>query len=190
MAAELTFESMNDAVEHATFKGEAIICTVAGAKMEVLPGNVKEAEDTPLAVDQSLNTAMTTFVESATSVVHNFEGTPLRKWQLEQLCKGKGCKSANDILNDKIAIRYVYFHPCEVIEPDGGEITTMIRTVLVTPELMAVGFVSTSVATSMMQLHKLFDGKPFDPPVLVSITQKETRRGHRIYVVEPVMEEV
>ena len=189
MPTEMKFETMNDAAEHANFVGHAIQCTVGTELCTVQPSDTSPAVKAPLDEAGEASRALATFVDAATTIVHNFQGTKLKIWQMEQICSGKKCGSAEDILGQTIDIRHVMFHPVQVIDAEDGEIATMIRTVIMTPGLDAFGFVSQGVATSMMQLYKLFDGKPFNPPVSLQISQKTTRHGRRVYVVDPIMDE-
>ena len=184
----LKFESVNEAIAHATFVGKTIEGEVDGKICEFEPESDAVATQPDPEPTSEAPTALASFVDAAISVVNNFDGDKLYRWQLEQLCKGKQCGKADDLLGKMTEIRYVYFHPCEIVDAEDGEVSTMIRTVIMTPDLKATGFVSAGVATSMMGLFKLFDGKPFEPAVKVKIEQKTTRLGRRIYVVEPVMD--
>ena len=122
------------------------------------------------------------------AAVNNFDGTPINRWDLELLSTGADCLKGSEMIGEKIRIKYYYLHRVELADQHTGEIISTIRTVLISPDRIAVAFISEGIAKSLYSTITHLGKGPYDPPLEVSVRQISTGSGRRYYLLERVIE--
>lgn len=116
--------------------------------------------------------------------LHNFEGDPETIWRLTVYATGAACKDGMDIVNQSFGLVYWFCHEATIDTDDKGTIQA-VRTVIMDKTGNAFGFVSEGIYNSLRLLVAAMGPGPYDPPLMVKIVQQQTRKGHRLYSIEP-----
>lgn len=152
-------------------------------------GEMKEraAELQPTPQEQSDHTggAISFFAGIAGDSISNFPGDAITRWKLESSATSECLGRKEAIEAGTIPVKYVYCHKVLVESINGGELVDAIRTVLITPNGKAFGFVSNGIAASAAQLLKLLVANPKLSPISVRVVESETRKGRRVLSLVP-----
>ena len=90
-----------------------------------------------------------------------------------------------DFLNEPLEVVDIVAGRVEMTNEETGEVTTPIRTIIITSDGKAYGAISSVLYQRLMQICGIF-GHPssWETPLLMKIRQVNTRGGYRIYVPE------
>ena len=99
-------------------------------------------------------------------------------------CNGSEVQPGGEHLGEVINLRYWYVFPVQ-FESIDGEVTSGLRTVLVSAEGQTFGFGSTGIATSLLRAVQAYGPGPYEQPIALRITQTSTRKGRRFFRLEP-----
>lgn len=108
--------------------------------------------------------------------IDNFGNDPRARMKLEFRCQSSECVQLRSLKGKVVAVKFYYLHPVEIVEAD-GQISESVRTVLVSPEGVAMQAVSTGVAKVVATLLKYFGREPIDPAVFMRVVIQKGRRG-------------
>jgi hypothetical protein len=137
--------------------------------------------------DDALNTAIKeVFGTLGGQVLHNFQGDKVAIWRQTALATGPDVKTIDDIPADGIEVSHFYVHPVELDGPSEGEIVSAIRSVLITPEGVAYGFVSNFLARDLARMISVFGIGEWSPPIRVKVRSNKGKNGHKFYTIVPV----
>jgi len=118
------------------------------------------------------------------NAIHNYRGSAENMFKFTTICTGSHCKQGGDFVGEVVPVKYWYIYPVQ-FEAADGELTSGIRTVLVTADLQAFGFGSGWIATSLLRAIEAYGIGPYDPPIALRITGTKTRKGRVMLSLEP-----
>lgn len=116
----------------------------------------------------------------------NFDGDKIARWKLQAAACGPDVGGIDEIPAEGIAVKYFYVHPVELEGPTEGEIVTAIRSVLISDEGKAYGFVSNYLARDLARMISVFGAETWKPAIKVAIRQNKGKAGHKFYSIVPV----
>jgi len=119
------------------------------------------------------------------SFVHNFTGTAAERWRMMSLGENASEPGGDLPSSIIIPIDHWYMHRIRLVDPQTGEETEPIRTVLFTGEGKIYHFVSDGVAKSLAKIISAFGVGPYHPPISVTVGQIKTRKGFKTTVLLP-----
>lgn len=156
-------------------------------------------ESTTLSVQQGREVGISTPAEDALSaaikevfgtlggaVLHNFQGDKVAVWRQTALATGPDVNGIDNIPPDGINVQNFYVHPVELDGKTEGEIVDAIRSVLITPEGVAYGFVSNFLARDLARMISVFGIAEWNPPIKVKVRSNKGKNGHKFYTIVPV----
>lgn len=92
-----------------------------------------------------------------------------------------------DLIGKQIAVKHIVAHSVEIVDEDTGEVTDADRIVLVTPDGQSFACVSNGVRRSLQMIMALTNSMPpWDPAMVLEVSQKNTNKGRRTYILTPV----
>lgn len=122
------------------------------------------------------------FQEGATQV-HNFKGDPLEVYREIAKSSGAGCKSADDLTNKSMQLKWFYCHEVEMANGQTGEFSSCIRTVLVDQDGTRYQFVSAGIATGLDVIRQNFGDGPWVPAIKITVQATKVARGKVLNIV-------
>lgn len=90
-----------------------------------------------------------------------------------------------DMVEKVIPVRHILAHRIDSVDEDTGEVKTLDRIVLVTPDGTAYASTSEGVRRSLSLLMTVYGKPPWSPPLRLKLTQVNTRKGRRTFVLSP-----
>lgn len=118
--------------------------------------------------------------------IDNFKGDPLQQWQLAAACAGASCRDGRELLGQSFPLTYWQVSSVEIMRDD-GELIPAKRVVLLDSQGNAYGFTSDGVyGTLRLLVHKLGPG-PYDPPILITVRERQTRSKRTVFLIEPAV---
>lgn len=115
----------------------------------------------------------------------NFDGDPPDKWRLSALATGPGCLSYGDLNNEPFLVKYFYAHEVEIENSETRDLVSVMRVVLISPDLHAVATVSDGVWLGLVRLVEFMGSGPYDPPLKVKLVESKTNKGRRMVSLVP-----
>lgn len=122
--------------------------------------------------------------DRAPAAIHNFVGTPQEIWERLSFSKGASCRDGSEMIDQTFPLSYWMVHEVHP-KRDNGETVKAIRTVLMDQRGTAYGFTSNGVYDSLRDLVQSMGPGPYDPPVNITVRQRERPGGRRVYTIEP-----
>jgi hypothetical protein len=119
-------------------------------------------------------------------VLHNFQGDKVAIWRQTAIATGPDVKTIDDIPPEGIPVKHFYVHPVELDGKEDGEIVDAIRSVLITPEGVAYGFVSNFLARDLARMISVFGIGEWKPPIQIKVRSNKGKNGHKFYTIVPV----
>ena len=113
--------------------------------------------------------------------------TPEGKAAIVMHMQGESSTPASDAINSVIAVRHVLAHRIEMLDEKTGELIEADRIVLIDDAGESIACVSTGVRRSLQLIVSLYGAPPYDPPMQLRLTQKQTRKGRRTFQLSPVI---
>lgn len=123
--------------------------------------------------------------DSAQSVT-NFKGTGIDRFKFISQVTGPYVIPADKFPQDGIDVKYVYCHPVTLNGKTPGEVTDAYRTVLVSTDGKAYGFVSDGVFRSAVSIFQAYNFGEITPPLRVKLGTKKTRQSYNMLMLVPV----
>lgn len=97
------------------------------------------------------------------------------------------CDRADDAIGQPFELSDYICHAVELTDPETGEVTEAVRTLLLRPNGIPIGVVSTGVLRSLGRLGWVTGHEPpWDPPLKVRLVQQATKNGRRTFKLAPV----
>lgn len=121
-----------------------------------------------------------------TRAFHNFPDDPKQQWKLSGIASGAKVKSASDVINTEIAIKYFIIEQVRLNGDTPGEFKDALRTVVIDDNDNAVQFVSEGMAKEVMRIVQFFGKGPYEPPLKAMLRQIDVGNNRRTYRLEPV----
>lgn len=148
------------------------------------------ATDTQLTeVDNSASPLVERFDSLVThgegGAIHNYSGTAEQMFIFTSKCTGSEVLRGSEHIGEPIQLRYWYVFPVQ-FEAIDGELTTGLRTVLVSADGKVYGYGSTGIASSLLRVVQAYGPGPYVDPIPLRMTETQTQRGHRFYRLEPL----
>jgi hypothetical protein len=147
------------------------------------------SENLPIVVEQHQN-LLAKYAPPADGASVSYWTTidsgPVENKQLLGRCWQTADVKGEDIIGQQIRLWQVMMHSIDLEDPDTGETADAVRTVLIDEARKTYGFVSVGVAKSLGMITSLWGLPPWQPPLVVVVRQKSTRKGRRLYVLEVV----
>ncbi len=125
-------------------------------------------------------------VENASNVLTNFHGDGDESWAFVSRCKGVECGKGESLINTPFELKYWLLHHARVRNKQTHEVSTLIRTVLVSADGHAFAFVAESIIDSLRDLIQFKGRGPYDPPLPIVIKSGTSGGGNRFYTIEPM----
>lgn len=98
--------------------------------------------------------------------------------------RGPSDFDAGDIPEEGFPMSYFYAHPVEMDNKAGDDITRQTRVILIAKDLSTVSFVSQGVVSGMDLIVTHLGNGPWEPPLMVALKKKATKRGRTVYSLE------
>jgi len=90
-------------------------------------------------------------------------------------------------VGEEIDFDYWFVHAVEIENKDSGEMMTVPRVVLFTPQGNSYSFASFGVYQSLRTILQFLGTGVLSPPARVCIRQKRTRKGYGVLFLKPVV---
>lgn len=131
-------------------------------------------------------TPISVMLDSGMSSVNTFPtDDKMLAWKLTSIaCSPAGSKRDKDS-PDPIEIYHYYCHRVELVNDKTGEILAPTRVCFISKDDRAVAFVSDSIVRELDTIRSIFGDGPYVEPKMIRVKSVDTRKGNRIYVVEP-----
>lgn len=110
---------------------------------------------------------------------------PAEKATIINLIQGGDSLSAGDCINEVFRVRHVLVHRVELLDEETGALEDVDRLVLVLDDGRTVAAVSRGMLSSVQLLCAAYGMPPWTPGLEVKVTQKNTRKGRRLYQLQP-----
>ena len=87
----------------------------------------------------------------------------------------------DDFINKELKIRDVVVHPVEIVDEKTGEVSNMLRTILIDTQGKGYAAVSYGVLSSLQRMFYIV-GKPSwkDEPLTILVKKETTRNGNKV----------
>lgn len=117
-------------------------------------------------------------------VAHNFSGPPEAQMALEMSATGPESLAGGEMVGQMIEVEHWYAHRV-TIEGRDGELVDCARTVLITPEGVAIRFVSQGVYDALRLLVKYYGRRRFSPPLKMVIKKVKCGKTNHMLTLVP-----
>lgn len=117
---------------------------------------------------------------------HNFKGDQKAIWRFTALVSGAAVRNYDDIKDQTVKAKWWFCHRVEIVNAKTGEINEPIRTVFVSADNIAVGFVSDFIAHELDTMRTVWGDGPWEPELEFTVGEVRTRKGFRVYTIIPV----
>lgn len=100
----------------------------------------------------------------------------------------RACQSqdlqAEDVIGQDFPIKHWLNVDASAVNPDTGELSEFVRTVLITEDGKLIGMASDWVLSSLMSLQAFFGRAPWSPAIRVKISAQKSRNGRRFFLLD------
>lgn len=93
-------------------------------------------------------------------------------------------KAGLDMLNQPLQLRHWLCHDITLTDPETGEVSDAVRTVLILEDGTRVGFVSDGLLKSLKAIEAFFGPAPWTPAIRGTVKQINSRSGRRFYTID------
>ena len=91
-------------------------------------------------------------------------------------------------LNEVINLKDVVFQSAQVTDEDTGEVSDVVRTILIDDKGRAFSATSGPLVSSLKTMFSILgDPTSWESPIAIKVSEKKSRRGYRFYQVTPVV---
>jgi len=123
--------------------------------------------------------------QPALRLAHNLTDLqPMERTRILGLALGKSDLSRDDLTNRTIDVRHWVAHVVPVVDDETGVAKPAIRVVLITPEGITAGFVSSGVAHSLRLIIDGVGAGPWNPPLKLRVVTQSTRAGRQVVLLQ------
>lgn len=158
--------------------------------LDSLPDYAESASEALARIDEKVKAAkdkgQSETERSLAKPFHNFDGSPLRIWQLSSIASGAGCKQFEQLESGRVSCKYWYVQELEFEREATGEITRTPRIVFIDENDNGVSFSSHGMMQALETIREIFGDGPYDPPKQFDVKSVRTRKGNRTYAITPV----
>lgn len=95
-----------------------------------------------------------------------------------------------EMVKEEILVQHVIAHKVELTDAATGEMTQLVRIILITPEGDAFSCVSFGVLKCLKSLFKLVGQPPFDPPIKMVPFTVRTKAGRNVLLLKAIEDNI
>jgi hypothetical protein len=117
--------------------------------------------------------------------LHNFSGDLMQVWRMVSLATGPECRNVDDIPPEGLLLRNFYAHRLELVDPKTGEMSDVVRCVIIGPDKIPYAFISDGIARDLGAIISVFGLNEYEPPIPVTVQPVKTRRGYKVFRLIP-----